>query len=94
VHPVDLDAARPGDPPPDDRLLVDEAPEAVVARRMRAHDRIWVVGYGNDTWGLGTDPVRAVAPRVLRDYRQVMQWVDGIAVSLWVRRGTPRGYPR
>jgi mannosyltransferase len=69
-------------------LFGRELPAAQVASRIRAAQRLWVLGYGADSdWHPTPEPVVAVAPAILRaDFRLAGRWAFGdFVVKLYQR---------
>jgi mannosyltransferase len=70
-------------------LFGRERPAAQVASRMRAAQRLWVLGYGTDAgWHPTPEPVLEVAPAILRaDFRPAGRWAFGDFVVKLYERG-------
>ena len=66
--PPDLDMEPGGTPIRQSDVLAKEAAPAVVARRIKSSDRVWVIGYPDVSYDLGPDPVAAVGPPLFSRY--------------------------
>jgi mannosyltransferase len=86
-RPVDIDIGRSAM----DRgeLFPGEQPASVVARRLRAARRIWIVGYPSVPWHPTPEPVAAVAPQILREGFDLVtrRPFGGIEIALYRRIG-------
>jgi mannosyltransferase len=85
-RPADLALARSAVDRGD--LFASELPPPVVAQRIEAARRLWVVGYGfRADWHPTPEPVTEVAPAILRrDFRRSGHWRFGVMdVQLYTR---------
>jgi mannosyltransferase len=64
-QPRDLDVGESATARGD--LFAGEAPAPVVAQRLMAAKRVWIVGYPRFPWHPTPEPVMAVAPQILRE---------------------------